>query len=119
MGVLLRFCALRQIKAKGLDLLTRHTKVVMEDGTQLGTVMPLAYVADDGIQKFLLGLQLLGGLSQRLRVAMEPRCVIAVLGRFLIGADTGQFCGGGDSANGGQIILGHRCHRPFPLGFFF
>ena len=49
----------------------------------------------------LLGLQLLGGISQCLGVAVEPCGVVAVLIRFLTGVDAGLLRSGGDSANAG------------------
>lgn len=56
MGLRLGFRSLWQSKAQGLEFLAGHTQAVMEDSAQFGAVLPLAYVADDGIQKFLLGL---------------------------------------------------------------
>ena len=88
-----RLRALWQIKAQGADLLIGHFQGVMEDAVQLGAVIPLSHIADDGLHQFPLGFQGFRRLGQRVGIAVEPCGVVAVLVRLLIGADMGQLCG--------------------------
>ena len=117
--------ALGQIEAQGQDVLVGHGQGLMENVIQLGTVVLLPQVADDGVHQLLLGFQRVSHVGQRIGVAVEPRGIVAVLIRLPAGAEAGQFGGGGHRPDAGQVISGHtrppisRCYRSWRFPFLF